>query len=141
MLDMLVSGSAYVQVALTARPGRSHPKNVAIHKAPVKNPVAIGDKKDYLPNSGESNRPLTPILLKSIAIHLPCLSRYSCKSMPSPWQKVAYTPPICITIRLPFVSRYFCRSIRVRGRWNTPTNFCTPGKLFRLFEVCQGRRN
>ena len=43
-----------------------------------------------------------------------------CKSMPSSWQKVVYTPPICITIRLPFVSRYFFRSIRVRGRWNTP---------------------
>ena len=71
-------------------------------------------------SSGESNRPLTPILLKSIAIHLPFLSRYFCKSMPSFWQKVVYTPPICITIRLPFVSRYFCRSIRVRGRWNTP---------------------
>ena len=42
--------------------------------------------------------------------------------MPSSWQKVAYTPPICIAIRLPFVSRYFCRSIRVRGRWDTPNN-------------------
>ena len=70
--------------------------------------------------SGESNQPLTPILLKSIAIHLPFLSRYFCKSMPSSWQKVVYTPPICITIRLPFVSRYFCRSIGVRGRSNTP---------------------
>ena len=69
--------------------------------------------------SGESHRPLTPILLKSIAIHLPFLSRYSGKSMPS-WQKVPCTPPICIMIRLPFVSRYFFRSIRVRGRWNTP---------------------
>ena len=70
--------------------------------------------------TGESNRPLTPILLKSIAIHLPFLSRYFCKSMPSVWQKVAYTP-ICIAIRLPFVSQYFFRSIRVRGHWNTPT--------------------
>ena len=70
--------------------------------------------------SGESNRPLTPILLKSIAIHLPFLSRYFCKSMPSFGQRVVYTPPICITLRLPFVYRYFCRSIRVRGRWNTP---------------------
>ena len=69
--------------------------------------------------SGEPNRPLPPILLKSIAIHLPLLSRCFCKSMPSSWQK-ACTPPVCITIRLPFVSRYFCRSIRVRGRWNTP---------------------
>ena len=32
------------------------------------------------------------------------------------------TPPICIAIRLPIVSRYFCRSIRVRDRWNTPKN-------------------
>ena len=63
---------------------------------------------------------LTPILLKSITIHLPFLSRYFCKSMPSSWQKVVYTPPICIAIRLPFVSRYFFRSIRVRGRWDTP---------------------
>ena len=55
---------------------------------------------------------MTPILLKSIAIHLPFLSRYFCKSMPSPWQKVVYTPSICITIHLPLVSRYFCRSIR-----------------------------
>ena len=70
--------------------------------------------------SGESNRPLIPILLTSIAIHLPFLARCFCKSMPSLWQKVEYTPPTCITIRLPFVSRYFCRSIRVRGCWNTP---------------------
>ena len=41
------------------------------------------------------------------------------KNMPSSWQKVVYTPPICITIRLPFVSRCFCRSIGVRGRWDT----------------------
>ena len=61
-------------------------------------------------NSGESNRPLTPILLKRIVIHLPFVSRYFCKSMPSSWQKVVYTP-----------SRYLCRSIRVRGRWNTPS--------------------
>ena len=71
-------------------------------------------------NSGESNRPLTPILLKSIAIHLPFLSRYFGKNMPSSWQKVLYTPPIRITIRLPFVSRYFLGSSRVRGCWNTP---------------------
>ena len=70
--------------------------------------------------SGESNRPLTPILLKSLAIHLPFLSRYFCKSMPCSWQKVVCTLPMCITMRLPFVSRYFCRSIRVRGRWDTP---------------------
>ena len=68
----------------------------------------------------QSNRPLIPILLKSIAIHLPFLLRYFCKSMPSSWQIVVYTPPICITIRLPFLSPYFCRSIRVRGQWNTP---------------------
>ena len=47
--------------------------------------------------------------------------------MPFSWQRVVYTPPICITMRLPFVSRYFCRSIRVRGHWCTP-NFlpCPP---------------
>ena len=67
-----------------------------------------------------SHRPLTPILLKSIAIHLPFLSRYFCKSMPSAWQKVVNTPPTCITVRLPFVSRCFVRSIRVRGHWSTP---------------------
>ena len=58
-------------------------------------------------------RALTFILLKSIAIHLPFLSRYFLKSMSS-CRKVVYTPPMCITIRLPFVSRRFCRSIRVR---------------------------
>ena len=70
--------------------------------------------------SGESHRPLTPILLKNIAIHVPFLSRYFCKIMSSSRRKIVYTPPICITMRLPFVSRCFCRSIRVRGRWNTP---------------------
>ena len=71
--------------------------------------------------SGESNRPLTPILLKSIAIHLPFLSRLLMQSMPSFWQKVLCTPhnlyhdtpPICI-------ADTFCRSIRVGGRWSTP---------------------
>ena len=72
--------------------------------------------------SGESNQHLTLIFLKSIAMHLPFLSQYFCKSMPSFWQKAVYTPPICITIRLPFVSRYFCRSIRVRGVVGRPPN-------------------
>ena len=55
----------------------------------------------------------------------PISMAYFCKSMPPSWQKVVYTPPICITIRLPFVSRYFCKSIGVRGRWNTPKlRFC-----------------
>ena len=60
-----------------------------------------------------------PNTFESIAMHLPFLSRYFCKSMPSSWQKVVYTPPIGITIRLPFVSRYFRRSIRLRGCWNS----------------------
>ena len=30
----------------------------------------------------------------------PISMAYFCKSMPSSWQKVVYTPPICITIRL-----------------------------------------
>ena len=79
--------------------------------------------------SGESNRPLTPILLESIAnwfaIHLPFLSRCFCKSMSFSWQIVVYTPPIYMTIRLPFVSRCSCRSVRVRGRWNTPNKTCS----------------
>ena len=65
--------------------------------------------------------------VKSIAIHPPFLSRYFCKSMPTVWQTVVFTPPICITIRLPFVSRNFCRSIRVRGRWNTSKFFHVKG--------------
>ena len=58
--------------------------------------------------------------------------------MPSSWQKVVYTPPICITIRLPFVSRYFCRSIRVRGRWNTPNYWSskTSSRYFWYFRCC-----
>ena len=72
--------------------------------------------------SGESNRPLTPIHVKKYRDAPPISIAYFCKSMPSSWQKVVYTPPIYITIRLPFVSRYFCRSIRVRGRWDTPKN-------------------
>ena len=54
--------------------------------------------------SGESHRPLTPILLKSIAIHLRFLSRYFRKSMAesSIYTTNLYhdTPPICITILL-----------------------------------------
>ena len=72
------------------------------------------------PQSGESNRPLTPIHLKKYRDTPPMA--YFCKCMPSLWQKVVYTTPICITIRLPFVSRYFCGSIRVRGRWDTPNS-------------------
>ena len=56
------------------------------------------------------------VLLKSIAIHLPLVSRYFCKSMPASWLKVAFTPPICISIRLPFASRCFCRSIIGGGK-------------------------
>ena len=52
----------------------------------------------------DSKQPPTPILLKSVAIHLPFPSRYFCMSMPSCWQKVIVTPPITITIRLPFVA-------------------------------------
>ena len=73
--------------------------------------------------SGKSHRPLTPILVKSIAIHLPFLSRDFCTSMPSSWQRVVYTTPMYITIRLAFVLRCSCRSIGVRGHWNTPQIF------------------
>ena len=40
--------------------------------------------------SGKANRPLTPILLKSISINLLFLSWCFCKSMPSSWQKHIY---------------------------------------------------
>ena len=65
-----------------------------------------------------STPPWQRYFFKSIVTYLPLLSRYLLKSTPSPWQKVAYTPPICITIRLPFVLRYICRSIRTGGHWN-----------------------
>ena len=51
--------------------------------------------------SGESNRPPTPILLKSIAIHLPFLSRYFCLLADSSIYTTKShhdTPPICIAI-------------------------------------------
>ena len=56
--------------------------------------------------SGQSNRLLTPMLLKGIAIQLPLLSRYFCKSMPSSWQKVVYTV-ICGCARS-FPERSYC---------------------------------
>ena len=37
--------------------------------------------RNFTKTPGEPNRPLTPILLKNIAIHLPFLSRYFCKSI------------------------------------------------------------
>ena len=48
--------------------------------------------------SGEPNRPLTPILYQSIALHLLFLSWCFCTSMPSSWQKEENT--------LSIVSRY-----------------------------------
>ena len=79
-----------------------------LHFADILGPFQLSTCRSQSPVSlGESHRPLTPILLKNIAIHLPFPSRYFCKSMPSSWQKVVYTPSICITIRLPFVSRCF----------------------------------
>ena len=54
------------------------------------------------------------------------------QSMPSSWQKIADTPPICITIRLPFVLLYFCKSIGVRGRSNTPQNVIDKADLLIL---------
>ena len=83
------------------------------HKTSFDNPTAAYHvrrvKSTPDPNTFEKYRDTPPISMA-----------YFCKSMPSSWQKVVYTPPICITIRLPFVSRYCCRSIRVRGRWDTP---------------------
>ena len=107
----------FCSVSEASRRSGNHPEYVATTRVWFRIAAIFLAQSDF---SGESNRPLTPILLKSIAIHLPFLSRYFCKSMPSSWQKVVYQPPICITICLPFVSRYFCRSIGVRGRWDTP---------------------
>ena len=63
---------------------------------------------------------------ESISIHLPFLSQYFRKSMPPSWQKVACTPPICISMRLPLISRYFCRSMSQEVSeytvWCTPSN-------------------
>ena len=72
----------------------------------------------------ESNWPLTPIFLKSVAIHLPFLSQYFCKSIPFSWQKVVHTQPIVaesspycdtqpirVTICLPFALRYFANQL------------------------------
>ena len=84
-------------------------------------------RRKLVSERGEGSRrvkttpPLTPMPSKSIAIHLPFLSRCFCKSMPSSWQKLVHAPPDCITMQPLFVSQCCCRSIRVRGRWNTPT--------------------
>ena len=59
-----------------------------------------------LHSSKKSKRPLTPILLNSIAIHLTCLLLYFCKRIPSSWQKSSIfttslhhdTPPVCIAM-------------------------------------------
>ena len=61
-------------------------------------PSCLSHRDGASQRSEESNRPLTPILLKSIVIHLPFLSRYFYKSMPSSWQRV--------DIHHHFVSRY-----------------------------------
>ena len=83
--------------------------SVRIHAAPVFAPARIQENipgelfmywfraRGYTPppmksvhslhirhKSGESNRPLTPILLKSVAIHLPFLSRCFCKKVCPP---------------------------------------------------------
>ena len=70
--------------------------------------------------SGESYRPLTLIVLKNIAIHLPFFIAIVLQEHASFKQKELCTPPICTTIWFPFVSRYFCKSMKVRSRLNTP---------------------
>ena len=79
--------------------------------------------------SEEQNRPLTLILLKSIAIRLPFLSRCFCESMPSFWQREVYTPPICITMRLPFVSRHFFAEVLGSGVVGTPPSYIVQESL------------
>ena len=67
--------------------------------------------------SGESHRPLTAIHLKSIATHLPFVSRYAWKVCPLAGGnlEVMCTHPVCITRH-----DAFCRSVRARGRWTPP---------------------
>ena len=74
---------------------------VSGQKGPPKNlrqTLVSSDKRvslvKVLPNGrvlwalGESHRPLTLIFLKSIAIHLPFLSRYFCKSLVAPYRAI-----------------------------------------------------
>ena len=56
-------------------------------------------------NQERQQRPLTMIHSKSIAMHLPPLSRYLCESMPTCWSEVAHTDTHTHTPRQ-FVSRY-----------------------------------
>ena len=76
--------------------------------------------------SGESHRPLTAILLKSIAIHLRFLPRYFCKSTPSPHpphtKKLSTDSVHYLLISLDgsHLYRDVCRSTRIRIHWNIP---------------------
>ena len=70
--------------------------------------------------SGESRRRQTPILLKSIAIHLPSLMRCFGKVCPPLAESIILFTNNLYRDTAPVVLRYLCRSIRVRGRWNTP---------------------
>ena len=66
------------------------------------------------------------MLLKKYRDTPPISIAILCKSMPSSWQRVVYTPytpPIWITIRLPCASRCFCRSTR-SGVVGTPSYVC-----------------
>ena len=72
----------------------------------------------------------SPILSKSIAMHLPFLSRYFCKSMPSSWQKVAYTPPTCITVRFHLYRDTFAEVLGSGVVGTPPTNQSSLHKLF-----------
>ena len=95
---------------------------IAILSAPPRLVRRVESTPD--PNTFEKYRDTPPISMA-----------YFCKSMPSSWQKVVYSPPICIAIRLPFVSRYFCRSIRVRGRWDTAKRELHKRGAKRTFQV------
>ena len=79
------------------------------------------------PNTFEKYRDTPPISMA-----------YFCKSMPSSWHKMVYTPPICIAIRLPFVSWYFCRSIGVRGRWDTANYLFLLAKRLKVLQTAVG---
>ena len=90
------------------------PTERSVSSAMQPKPRDKGSPMKTQPKEIQEKRALTPILLKSIKIRIPFLSRYFCTK--------------CFTIRLPFVSRYFCRRIRVRGHndiGNTPRNGLT----------------
>ena len=68
----------------------------------------------------ESNRPPSPDTFKTSPDTPPISNAMFLQNIPSPWSKVVYTPPICITMLIPFVLQCLFRSLSVRGFWEQP---------------------